>query len=178
MAAQRNAAPSAHEGFAPVQAPGCGTRILAGAGIPLVLMHAATAASRLGASDAGIHASRLRVNRIRSRGWGRTVPDPGGRPAPAADDLVALMDYLHVDRVIWSALPPAVSRRSIPRSPSPHASQHRRRNSIGGVQDESFVESDADMRPPEFTAMPPEVREVSPFISGGESGPARSDGWN
>jgi pimeloyl-ACP methyl ester carboxylesterase len=35
-------------------------------------------------------------------------------------------------------------------------------NSIGGVQDEEFLQLGRRLRPPEFAAMPPEVREVSP----------------
>jgi pimeloyl-ACP methyl ester carboxylesterase len=35
-------------------------------------------------------------------------------------------------------------------------------NSIGGVQDPEFLELGRRLRPPEFTAMPPELREVSP----------------
>src|SRR2546426_346163 len=35
-------------------------------------------------------------------------------------------------------------------------------NSIGGVQDPEFLELGRRLRPAEFTAMPPELREVSP----------------
>jgi pimeloyl-ACP methyl ester carboxylesterase len=35
-------------------------------------------------------------------------------------------------------------------------------NSIGGVQDEEFLALSRRIRPPEFAAMPPELREVGP----------------
>jgi hypothetical protein len=40
-------------------------------------------------------------------------------------------------------------------------------NSIGGVQDEAFLELGRRIRPPEFTAMPAELREVSPSYRAG-----------
>ena len=40
------------------------------------------------------------------RGFGRTVVDANGTASTGADDLLALIDYLHIDKFRWPA-PPA-----------------------------------------------------------------------
>ena len=164
MGAQRNAAPSAHEGFAPVPGARLWYTDTGGAGIPLVLMHAATGSVRAWEHQTpAFTRAGFRVIAFDRRGWGRTVPDPGGAPGTAADDLIALMDYLHVDRLhlVGTAAGGFVTLDAALSFPSRLRSIVVA-NSIGGVQDESFVELGRRLRPPEFTAMPPEVREVSP----------------
>src|SRR5207237_995791 len=87
----------------------------------------------------------------------------GAAPGTAADDLIALMDYLHVDRfhLVGTAAGGFVTFDTALSFPARLRSIVIA-NSIGGVQDESFVELGRRLRPPAFTAMPPELREVSP----------------
>jgi pimeloyl-ACP methyl ester carboxylesterase len=136
-----------------------------GSGVPIVLLHAATGSSRVweyqlpAFSQAG-----YRVVAFDRRGWGRTAIDAAGpQPGTAADDLIALLDRLHIDRVHlvgtaaggFVALDTALSFPARLRSLT-------FANSIGGVEDPDYLELGRRLRPPEFLAMPPELREVSP----------------
>jgi pimeloyl-ACP methyl ester carboxylesterase len=110
----------------------------------------------------------FRVIAFDRRGWGRTTSEPGAASGTAADDLIALMDYLHVDRfhLVGTAAGGFVTFDTALSYPARLRSIVVA-NSIGGVQDESFVELGRRLRPPEFTAMPPELREVSPSYRAG-----------
>jgi len=135
-----------------------------GSGVPIVLMHAATGsvASWEHQTPAFVKAG-YRVISFDRRGWGQTTVDPNTPPGTAADDLIALMDSLRIDRfhlvgtaaggfvTLDAALSFSQRLRSIVVA-----------NSIGGVQDSEFVELGRRLRPASFTAMPPELREVSP----------------
>jgi len=135
-----------------------------GSGVPLVLMHAATGSVRSWEHQTGAFTKAgYRVIAFDRRGWGRTTTEPGAASGTAADDLIALMDYLHVDRfhLVGTAAGGFVTFDTALSFPARLRSIVVA-NSIGGVQDESFVELGRRLRPPEFTAMPPEVREVSP----------------
>jgi len=135
-----------------------------GGGVPLVLMHAATGSVRAWEHQTAAFArAGYRVIAFDRRGWGRTIPVPDAAPGTAADDLIALMDYLHVERfhLVGTAAGGFVTFDAALSFPSRLRSIVVA-NSIGGVQDESFVELGRRLRPPEFTAMPPELREVSP----------------
>jgi pimeloyl-ACP methyl ester carboxylesterase len=92
------------------------------------------------------------------------VVAPGGvQPGTAADDLLALIDHLHIDRfhligtaaggfVAWDfALSFPQRLRSVIVA-----------SSIGGVQDEDFLALGRRIRPPQFNALPAEVRELGP----------------
>jgi len=135
-----------------------------GGGVALVLMHAATGSVRAWEhqTPAFVKAG-YRVIAFDRRGWGRTTVDPNTPAASAADDLIALMDFLHIDRfhLVGTAAGGFVTFDAALSYP-----QRLRSivvaNSIGGVQDEDFVALGRTMRPPEFTAMPAELREVSP----------------
>jgi pimeloyl-ACP methyl ester carboxylesterase len=78
------------------------------------------------------------------------------------------MDYLHVDRfhLVGTAAGGFVTFDTALSYPARLRSIVVA-NSIGGVQDDSFVELGRRLRPPEFTAMPPELREVSPSYRAG-----------
>src|SRR5262249_33524713 len=97
------------------------------------------------------------------RGWGRTEPGSDASKTAAADDLLALLDALKIDRVHlvgtaaggFVALDFAIS----------HPERLRSlviANTIGGMQDSEFLEMSRRIRPPQFDALPPEVREVGP----------------
>jgi pimeloyl-ACP methyl ester carboxylesterase len=138
-----------------------------GGGVPVVLMHAAT-----GSSDCWEHqlpaftAAGYRVIAFDRRGRGRTeiVPDAGPQPGSAADDLLALVDLLGIDRFYlvgtaagsFGVLDFAVSwperLRGIVVA-----------NSIYGIQDPEFLALTAGLRPaPHFDRLPPEFRELGP----------------
>jgi pimeloyl-ACP methyl ester carboxylesterase len=160
---------AAVDGFAP--APGA--RLFytdsGGAGVPIVLMHAATGSVRAWEHQTpAFTRAGYRVIAFDRRGWGRTTSEPGASPGTAADDLIALMDYLHVDRfhLVGTAAGGFVTFDTALSYPARLRSIVVA-NSIGGVQDDSFVELGRRLRPPEFTAMPPELREVSPSYRAG-----------
>ena len=136
-----------------------------GGGVPVVFLHAATGSVR--AWEYQIPAftgAGYRFIAYDRRGWGRTTIDPAGpQPGTGADDLAALLDLLGVDRIhlvgtaggAFVALDFALSFPQKLRSLVVA-------NSIGGVQDPEYLELGRRLRPPEFNAMPPAVREVSP----------------
>ena len=140
-----------------------------GMGVPVVLLHAATGSVR--AWEHQIPAftkAGFRVISFDRRGWGRTESAPGAAPGTAADDLIALMDHLHIDRfhLVGTAAGGFVAFDTALSFPK-RLRSFVVANSIGGVQDESFVELGRRIRPPEFTAMPAELREVSPSYRAG-----------
>jgi pimeloyl-ACP methyl ester carboxylesterase len=135
-----------------------------GTGVAIVLMHAATGSVRAWEHQTpALTRAGYRVIAFDRRGWGRTTSEAGAAPGTAADDLIALMDYLHVDRfhLVGTAAGGFVTFDTALSFPNRLRSIVVA-NSIGGVQDASFVELGRRMRPAEFTAMPPELREVSP----------------
>ena len=107
---------------------------------------------------AAIASSPTTVVASASRQSIRAVRSPGPEPTTCA-----LLDYLKIDRVhlvgtaaggfvAWDfALSFPERLRSLVVA-----------SSIGGVQDESYVELGRRMRPPEFAAMPPDIRELGP----------------
>jgi pimeloyl-ACP methyl ester carboxylesterase len=135
-----------------------------GTGVAIVLMHAATGSIRSWEhqTPAFVKAG-YRVIAFDRRGWGRTTVDPNTPAGTAADDLIALLDFLHVDRVhlVGTAAGGFVTFDMALSYP-----QRLRSivvaNSIGGVQDDDFAALGRTLRPPAFAAMPPELREVSP----------------
>jgi pimeloyl-ACP methyl ester carboxylesterase len=135
-----------------------------GSGVPVVLLHATTGSVRAWEHQIpDFTKAGYRVIAFDRRGWGRTESAAGAPPGTAADDLLALMDHLRVDRfhLVGTAAGGFVTfdaALSFPR----RLRSITVANSIGGVQDESFQELGRRMRPAEFTAMPPELREVSP----------------
>ena len=153
------------EGFASV--PG-GAKLFytdsGGTGVPLVLMHAATGSVRAWQHQTSAFAGAgYRVIAFDRRGWGRTDVEPNSAPGTAADDLIALMDFLHIDRfhLVGTAAGGFVTLDTALSFPK-RLRSITVANSIGGVTDPEFVELGQRIRPKEFTAMPPELREVSP----------------
>ncbi len=135
-----------------------------GRGVPVVLLHANTGSSRVWEYQIpAFKAAGYRVIALDRRGWGRTeILDPAA-PSTAADDLLALLDALKLSKVHligsagggFAALDFALSYPERLRSLVIA-------NSIGGVQDADFVALGNRIRPPQFAALPPEIREVGP----------------
>lgn len=136
-----------------------------GSGVPVVLLHAATGSSRVWEYQIPpFTKAGYRVIAFDRRGWGRTQIDPAGpQPGTAADDLLAVLDFLHIDRVhlIGSAAGGFVAFDFALSFPQRLRSLVVA-NSIGGVQDPDFLELGRRIRPPQFDALPPEFREVGP----------------
>ena len=140
-----------------------------GTGVPLVLMHAATGSVRAWEHQTSAFANAgYRVISFVRRGWGRTDVEPGSAPGTAADDLIALMDFLRIDRfhLVGTAAGGFVTFDTALSFPKRLRSIVVA-NSIGGVQDPDFLELGRRIRPPEFTGMPPALREVSPSYRAG-----------
>jgi pimeloyl-ACP methyl ester carboxylesterase len=97
------------------------------------------------------------------RGWGRSIAETGAQPGTAADDLRNLIKYLEIDRFHlvatagggFVALDYALSFPEQLRSLVVA-------NSIGGMQDDEYVALGRQLRPPQFDALPPELRELGP----------------
>jgi pimeloyl-ACP methyl ester carboxylesterase len=136
-----------------------------GDGVPVILMHAATGSSRVWEYQIpAFTAAGYRVIAFDRRGFGQTALAPGGaQPGTAADDLHALMDHLRIDRfhLVGTAAGGFASvdfALSFPRRLRSLVIA----NSIGGVQDEDYLALGRRIRPPEFNALPAEVRELGP----------------
>jgi len=136
-----------------------------GSGLAVVFLHAATGSSRVWEYQIpAFTAAGYRFIAFDRRGWGRTVVEPGAPgTVSAADDLLGLLDSLGLERVhlvgtaggAFAALDFAISYPSRLRSLVVA-------NSIGGLQDPDFLELGHRIRPPQFDALPPEVRELGP----------------
>lgn len=98
------------------------------------------------------------------RGWGRSVIDPSGpQPGTAADDLQALMDHLGLDRIhLVGTAAGAIGSLDFALSFPQRLRSLVVANSIGGVQDEDYLALGRRLRPPQFDALPAEVRELGP----------------
>jgi pimeloyl-ACP methyl ester carboxylesterase len=136
-----------------------------GRGVPVVFMHARTGSSSVWEHQIpAFTAAGYRFIAFDRRGWGRSVIDPTGvQPGTAADDLQRLVDHLGIDRFHlvgtaaggFTALDYALSFPARLRSLVVA-------NSIGGLQDEDYLELGRRLRPAQFDALPPEIRELGP----------------
>jgi pimeloyl-ACP methyl ester carboxylesterase len=136
-----------------------------GTGVPVVLLHANTGSSRVWEYQTPVFTrSGFRVIAYDRRGFGRTQIDPAGiQPGTAADDLAALLNYLHLDRIhLVSTAAGGFVALDVALSFPQRLRSLVFANSIGGVQDEDYVEMGRRLRPAQFNALPPEVRELGP----------------
>jgi pimeloyl-ACP methyl ester carboxylesterase len=137
----------------------------AGGGTPVVFLHA-----RTGSTGAWIHqlraftAAGYRCVAYDRRGHGRSVPAQPSALHSAADDLHALMESLRIERfhLVGTAAGGIVALDFALSFPQRLASLVVA-NSIGGVQDEDYLQLQRRLRPsPQFDALPAEVRELGP----------------
>ena len=163
--AQSPLAPPAREAFAALPGVRLWYTDTGGRGAPVVFLHAATGSSRTWEHQLpAFTQAGYRVIAYDRRGWGRSVIDTTGpQPGTAADDLLALMDHLGVDRfhVVGTAAGAFASLDFALSFPQRLRSLVVA-NSIGGVQDADFLDLGQRIRPPQFAALPPDVREVGP----------------
>ncbi len=137
-----------------------------GPGVPVVFLHANTGSSRVWEYQIPAFVARgYRLIAYDRRGFGRTVIDPAGvQPGTGADDLLALMNHLGIDRfhLVGTAAGGFVALDFALSFPQRLRSLVFA-NSIGGVQDEDYLELGRRLRPsPQFNALPPDVRELGP----------------
>ena len=156
---------SVREGFASVP----GARLFyidtGGSGVPVVFLHPATGSVRVWEYQIpAFTAAGYRIIAFDRRGWGRTVVEPQGpQPGTAADDLLALLDSLGIQRVhlVGSAAGGFVAFDFALSFPQRLRSLVVA-NSVGGLQDPEFLALTSRIRPKEFNSLPPEFREVGP----------------
>jgi pimeloyl-ACP methyl ester carboxylesterase len=136
-----------------------------GTGVPLVLVHAATGSSQVWEHQLpSFTAAGYRVIAYDRRGFGRsTVTSSGAQPGTGADDLQALLGHLGIDRfhLVGTAAGAFVALDYAASFPQRLRSLVFA-NSIGGLQDEEYLELGRRLRPPEFNALPPDLRELGP----------------
>lgn len=148
-----------------------------GRGVPVVFVHAATGSSRVWEYQVPAFTSAgYRVITYDRRGFGRSTPVPGGpQPGTGADDLLGLVDHLGIDRfhLVGTAAGGIVALDFAVSFPQRVRSLVVA-NSIGGVQDDDYLEMGRRLRPPQFNALPPDVRELGPsYRAANPSGTAR-----
>jgi pimeloyl-ACP methyl ester carboxylesterase len=137
-----------------------------GGGVPVVFVHAATGSSQVWEYQfPAFTRAGYRVVAYDRRGFGRSAIDPAGiQPGTGADDLLALVDHLRIDRfhLVGTAAGGGIAldfALSFPRRLRSLVVA----NAVGGVQDETYLELGQQIRPaPEFDALPPDFRELGP----------------
>ena len=141
-----------------------------GRGIPIVLLHANTGSSDNWERQMSAFASAgYRVIAFDRRGWGKSESLPGVEAGTAADDLHALMQFLGIERfhLLGTAGGGFVAFDYALSFPQQLRSLVIA-NSIGGMQDADYLELGRRLRPPQFDAMPPELRELGPAYRAAE----------
>jgi pimeloyl-ACP methyl ester carboxylesterase len=137
-----------------------------GSGVPVVFIHAATGSSAVWEHQLpAFAAAGYRVVAYDRRGFGRSVIDPAGlQPGTGADDLLALINHLSIDRfhLVGTAAGGGIALDFALSFPQRLRSLVVA-NAIGGVQDADYLELGQRLRPaPQFNALPPDVRELGP----------------
>jgi pimeloyl-ACP methyl ester carboxylesterase len=132
--------------------------------VPVVFLHAGTGSSLVWELQVpAFTAAGYRIISYDRLGHGRSVLEPGAQPGTAADDLEGLARHLQLDRfhlvgtaaggivALDYALSFAQRLRSLVVA-----------NSIGGVEDQDYQGLQRRLRPPQFAALPPQLRELGP----------------
>jgi len=135
-----------------------------GRGIPVVFLHSNTGSSQNWERQIpAFTAAGYRLISFDRRGWGKTKADPGAQPGTAADDLQALMKSLSIEKfhLIGTAGGGFVALDYALSFPGQVRSLVIA-NSIGGMQDADYLELGRRLRPPQFDALPPDLRELGP----------------
>jgi pimeloyl-ACP methyl ester carboxylesterase len=163
MAAQR--APTARENTVDLPGVHLSYSDSGGNGVPVVLVHAATGSSRVWDYQRPVFIARgYRVITYDRRGFGNSTIDAAGpQPGTGADDLRGLIDHLRLDRIhlVGTAAGGFVAWDFVLSFPERLRSVVVA-SSIGGVQDPDYLDLQRRLRPPEFAAMPPDIRELGP----------------
>ncbi len=156
--------PPLSEGFVDVPGAKIFYKDSGGRGLPVIFLHANT-----GSADVWEHQipaftqAGYRFVAYDRRGHGRTVADANGPASTGADDLLALLDHLKIDKFHlvgtagggFVALDFAISYPQRLRTFTLLCS-------TGGIQDPDYVDATRRMRPDGFEKMPPSFLELSP----------------
>ena len=163
--ASAQAPPSARETYAELPGVRLWFKDTGGNGVALVLVHAATGSSQVWEHQLPVFtAAGYRVIAYDRRGFGRsTTTHQGVQPGTGADDLQALIVHLGIDRfhLLGTAAGGFVALDYVLSFPERLRSLVFA-NSIGGVQDEDYLELGRRLRPPQFNALQPALRELGP----------------
>ena len=155
----------AREGFAELPGVRLWYKDTGGKGVPIVFLHSNTGSGRNWEKYQvpAFTAAGYRVIAYDRRGWGRSVTQPGAAPGTAADDLQGLMKHLGIDRfhLLGTAGGGFVAFDYALSFPGQLRSLIVA-NSIGGMQDQDYLDLGTRLRPPEFLAMPADLRELGP----------------
>jgi pimeloyl-ACP methyl ester carboxylesterase len=149
-------------------------------GPAIVLLHASTGSAAVWEHQwAPLAQAGYRVIAYDRRGHGRTTIDASrgeGGDVTAADDLQALATSLRLDRfhLVGTAAGGIVALDFALTAPERLRSLVVA-NSLGGVTDASYVALGRRLRPPQFAALPPDVRELGPAYRA--ANPAGTDRW-
>jgi pimeloyl-ACP methyl ester carboxylesterase len=136
-----------------------------GRGTPVVFLHANTGSSRnwIEYQVPAFTAAGYRLIAYDRRGWGRSTSETNAPAGTAADDLRALATRLQLDRfhLVGTAGGGFVALDYALSFPEQIRSLVIA-NSIGGIQDEEYLELGRRLRPAQFDALPPDLRELGP----------------
>ena len=139
-----------------------------GAGVPVVFLHATTGSVEAWEKQApAVHNAGFRFIAFDRRGWGSSTV--GKEPGTAADDLAAVLDYLKIDRChLLGTAAGGFAAFDFALSYPKRLRSLIIANSIGGVEDAEFVELGRRIRPPQFDALPPDMKELGPAFRAGD----------
>lgn len=136
-----------------------------GDGTPVVLLHAASGTTESWVYQEPVFtAAGYRCIAYDRRNWGRSeTTNPAGEPGSASDDLEALAEHLGLDRfhVVATALGGIIGLDYTVEYPQRVISLTVS-SSFTGVQDESYLAVQKQLRPPEISNLPITLREVGP----------------
>ena len=149
-----------------------------GTGTPVVFLHAAS-----GTCESWVHqtpafaSAGYRCIAYDRRTWGRSRPtDEALQPGFVGDDLHALVEALALDRVhLVATAAGAIPALDYALSHPDRVRSLVAANTIGGVQDEEYLEVQQRLRPAEIQALPVELRELGPSYRGTD--PAGAARW-
>jgi pimeloyl-ACP methyl ester carboxylesterase len=146
-----------------------------GDGIPVVFLHSNTGSSANWEHQVPAFTSAgYRFIAYDRRGWGKSITQPGAPVGTGADDLHGLMKYLKIGRFHLIA---TAGGGFVAMDYALSFSEELRSlviaNSIGGVQDQDYLDLGRRLRPPQFDALPPELREVGPSYRAANPGGTR-----
>ena len=142
-----------------------------GDGIPVILLHAAT-----GTADCWIHqlpafsAAGFRCIAYDRRTWGRSRPtDDAAQPGYQGDDLNGLIEHLGLERChLVGTAAGGITGIDYALSHPERVRSLAVANTIGGVQDDEYLEVQQRMRPPEIQNLPEHLRELGPSYRGAD----------
>ena len=135
-----------------------------GTGTPVIFLHAATGSSEVWEHQIkAVTGAGYRFIAYDRRGWGSSMPDPAGPAGTAADDLENFVKYLKIDRFhLVGTAAGAIVGVDYALSYPQRLKSMVVSTTIAGIVDEDFQELGRRIRPPQFDALPPEMKEVGP----------------